>query len=1637
MKKYVPLTLGSLEHSYTYITKFKFSVVLVSLFVLFGIQNIIAQDSFETNFDGWDNVIGDQSNWSRGSGATPSPNTGPSSGSVGNSYLYYEATGGTPGDRAWVQKEFTIPANVNAKLSFDFHMFGVTMGIFNVFISTNNGATFSQIFTANGDKGDIWNVQSTVLSDFVNQTIIVRFESIRGTDFASDIAIDNISITTQPLIDTDNDGVEDVNDLDDDNDGILDYVECPNVNFSKDLIIGNARSGNITVVEGGASGTPFVTNAGPNDNESGLRYIDLAANPSYYRLNTKGNDLSYIDGNNLTFRLFVDDPGEDFFGGTTDIRLGSGATQLTLDLTEAPFGQTKPTGSDFTISVALTADNFGVTQAQFNTVISALDYIDIRAEFWLGPTGTVESELIPILNDDCDFDNDGIPNHLDTDSDGDGCSDADEAYFGSVANADSDNNGTYGSGTPAVDTTGKVTTAPYTTPNNFYLNTTVNTCNDNDNDGVPDGVDLDDDNDGILDTIESNGLNPTADADNDGVPNYQDADFCTLANGVCANLDSDGDGIPNHLDLDSDNDGCTDANEAYFGSVNRVDNDEDGLYGTGTPSVNGQGNVSGASYNTPNPYYLNASVAACNDTDNDGVPNSVDLDDDNDGILDTNEDFNCSAGFIDLGKVFSNATLSPFNVNNIYAFDGVDVNASFELVGTSTWNSGVESKTTAGITGSYINTQPNNTSFPDGNVVVYTYTFSKPVYNIEFKFGGLDVQDRADFTASNNGENRFVALSDINLGSNAKFGNQTVISSAGGSNAPNNAIQVSVLGATTQISIRVGKQNGNLGNVTMQFYDLKYCTANDFDNDGIPNHLDTDSDGDGCSDADEAYFGSVANADSDNNGTYGSGTPAVDTTGKVTTAPYTTPNNFYLNTTVNTCNDNDNDGVPDGVDLDDDNDGILDANEYNNDCGTAPSTNIHFTDASYNQISANSNDGDLVAYIKDFDSNVTAISTTTIGSGSFPAGTPNYQDGSVQVDMQSRNSGSEITGTTTEIVFSELILSSNFNVRSLARNASGTYNESQNIKFYNNGVQVQFPAVIYAISGTVGAGASYDSVSGDAIAAIIGGGAQEANFSFDINQPIDKIVISQLAEANADNIGWRISILCPFYLDTDDDGIPNHLDTDSDGDGCSDADEAYFGSVANADSDNNGTYGSGTPAVDTTGKVTTAPYTTPNNFYLNTTVNTCNDNDNDGVPDAVDLDDDNDGILDTDECIFTDKQATRVGSGNINNPQTYQFVATPATTVTISTDTGVFLSGAFSRFGFNETTSGNGTYTISFGEGVSNINLLSDSVGTEMVGNLNTATAGIDFAGQALFGNFSATLANGTVMSNLAVSISVNPVGQAELVGQTVINGKTYITDKTANGNQASGTISFPSLIGKNVTSLTFDSIGDGVGPVLWLGIKASKCPDTDADGIPNKLDTDSDNDGCPDAIEGAGTFTPAQVTSSLTGGSAGGSLLNFGTTVNTKGIPTTVTGGAVTGTETTGQATTAAVLDANDKTACAADLSIIKTVDKAVPKKGATVIFTLTLKNDGPVDATGVKVKDLLPVGLTYNAGASTIPINTTYTAATGIWDLSAITISKNQTIEIKIAGTVTTAGAIITNKTEIFFSNQTDTDSTPNSNN
>ncbi|MCK8481384.1 DUF11 domain-containing protein, partial [Psychroserpens algicola] len=80
---------------------------------------------------------------------------------------------------------------------------------------------------------------------------------------------------------------------------------------------------------------------------------------------------------------------------------------------------------------------------------------------------------------------------------------------------------------------------------------------------------------------------------------------------------------------------------------------------------------------------------------------------------------------------------------------------------------------------------------------------------------------------------------------------------------------------------------------------------------------------------------------------------------------------------------------------------------------------------------------------------------------------------------------------------------------------------------------------------------------------------------------------------------------------------------------------------------------------------------------------------------------------------------------------------------------------------------------------------------------------------------------------------------------------------------------------------------------------------DFDGDGIPNHFDTDSDNDGCPDAVEAAGGFTPLDLTTSdnLADDDEG--------QVNAVGVPTDTGGSSL------AQATSGAVLDASDDSAC------------------------------------------------------------------------------------------------------------------------
>lgn len=115
---------------------------------------------------------------------------------------------------------------------------------------------------------------------------------------------------------------------------------------------------------------------------------------------------------------------------------------------------------------------------------------------------------------------------------------------------------------------------------------------------------------------------------------------------------------------------------------------------------------------------------------------------------------------------------------------------------------------------------------------------------------------------------------------------------------------------------------------------------------------------------------------------------------------------------------------------------------------------------------------------------------------------------------------------------------------------------------------------------------------------------------------------------------------------------------------------------------------------------------------------------------------------------------------------------------------------------------------------------------------------------------------------------------------------------------------------------------------------------------------------------------------------------------------------------------------------ACSADLSLTKTVDNTSPNVGDTIIFTITIDNNGPDSASGIQVRDVLPAGLINILAAPSVGI---YNTGTGIWDLGS-TMNSSTSETLIITAEITPQCGTITNTAEIINSSLTDLDSTPN---
>ncbi|WKN32569.1 T9SS type A sorting domain-containing protein [Porifericola rhodea] len=594
------------------------------------------------------------------------------------------------------------------------------------------------------------------------------------------------------------------------------------------------------------------------------------------------------------------------------------------------------------------------------------------------------------IDDNYDYDLDGIPDHLDKDTDNDGLPDAVEANGGTLPeNMDTD--GSYSAAYVATttDADGDGIIAELDPDEGG----TALPVNNSDNDAVNDFRDLDSDNDGIADLVEAGGTDTNGDGqvddfvdvDTDGMADQYDPD--SFAEGLLEGSltkkakDTDRDGYPNYRDADSDADGITDNVEAQTtagyvaaGStdtdgdgwldeydsdnggtpISLVDNDGDGTQDYIDTDSDGDGVLDRIEARDANRDGRRDINPANNDTDQDGlddnydpdnggtlapllssdtdlIPDYRDIDDDNDGILTQDEDSNAN------GRLNDDFAQGGGSVPDyLYNTDDPDSDNIVNDIDQDDNNDGIPD-----IEQGY-GVNPGADADNDGTPNYLDTDFVHPTYGAFVDANGDGVNDTFD-TDRDGVPNHFDLDSDGDGIPNAVEANDGIL-------PPN----MTENGQYDYAYVRANDHDGDgLVNDLDPDFGGTPLSNSDFDGDGLPDALDQDADGDGIPDAIEAQATDTNNngvndtyldSDGDGNADYRDSdadndgiTDAIEGRASGVTASGNDTDLDGLDDAFDPDNggaeltgyDHDNDGTPDYLDSDSDNDGIADIIEGN------------------------------------------------------------------------------------------------------------------------------------------------------------------------------------------------------------------------------------------------------------------------------------------------------------------------------------------------------------------------------------------------------------------------------------------------------------------------------------------------------------------------------------------------------------------------------------------------------------------------------------------------------------------------------------------------------------------------------------
>ncbi|CAE1138337.1 unnamed protein product [Acanthosepion pharaonis] len=132
--------------------------------------------------------------WRRIRGSTSSYSTGPSRDASKDSrgyYLYAESSFGKAGDA--VSIKFPVKNTKGKYLKFNYHMYGQSMGSLHLFYTS--GQSSREVWQMSGNQGNVWNFFCRQINEEIDE---VKLVAVRGSTYTSDIAVDNVFLTSQP-----------------------------------------------------------------------------------------------------------------------------------------------------------------------------------------------------------------------------------------------------------------------------------------------------------------------------------------------------------------------------------------------------------------------------------------------------------------------------------------------------------------------------------------------------------------------------------------------------------------------------------------------------------------------------------------------------------------------------------------------------------------------------------------------------------------------------------------------------------------------------------------------------------------------------------------------------------------------------------------------------------------------------------------------------------------------------------------------------------------------------------------------------------------------------------------------------------------------------------------------------------------------------------------------------------------------------------------------------------------------------------------------------------------------------------------------------------------------------------------------